>query len=765
MPAEDTPMQVDAQEIPETAAAPQPDPWKYHAEQLANFQAVSDQFRANLQTVQVTAAASHPLCAGLQAVLAQHRSRPCSAHSSPEWKSAHPKADAPDDALETVLNAGKVLIIDLKAAHRAVHLATQKCEAMSESVKQEGVALSPSGRPYRAPVCSLTPLFQVRALSVNLHTLHYERGAFNAAIDKTKDCVASHLELDLAPEDTYINSCPDPEAARQKQQNNEHQFTIDRLSWELTERTRLTDEIQRLKKEKQAHMASKEEKLRFLNRLLEHLKAMQKAAKPVQDVFSLDLEMSKGMEKADLLPSHLYILYSKLHLFCASDPTCGVKIDGSRREAVAYAMDRNKWFESSQGEALATDQPLGMDEDAPASPTASASPDKSGRTDKLLSANPTPDEVFPLHIIFTVGIPTAGTLPLKFTLFPFRNFVVVSVDTKDDGNICPVSSTVPSVQPSSQCMKAVHTVGRPYRWAQWLSGFDHLFPHFHPADNATPSLQPAQSMLPQRTKIGVESLVQVLRNHVLSRQHMMSVMGSLKKDKKLPSVTPPFYMPSASSIRIKEVTVRPEIKATNDSEFPKKIMMLLDYKGRWAFTSLFTVSAGYPTQPPELRLKIHTWPEEQTAAVNAPAPAPAAASPSASPGDPSSPKKSETTSAPVAPASPSAKGDSKPAAKDKETQQKVASRHQPALTAIENEVNVEVVSACDSVAATGSHLSLRSPDLLANMVQATAHFLETFALVLDKDASASATGVLAPSQRNYAGPQAACQVAEGFLGP
>lgn len=234
---------------------------------------------------------------------------------------------------------GELTMLRLKGASRGVHQHIEACKGKTDDERSS-----------------------YDSNSLQLHNLLYEKNHYNREIAKCKDFRSKHMDIDLVPEDVFLEAAP-PDLRRMGEAVEPHQRMLDRLEFELVERRRLAEEERVLASEKASLHAQKSSKTKFLRSLPGHLRNMQKASLPLQKAMGYEYTATMTQhEVARSLPAPLYVIYAHLEAFRKTRAQTGsggggvvatVEINGEVADAEGWYRRRDEAAAQGDGEGAA----------------------------------------------------------------------------------------------------------------------------------------------------------------------------------------------------------------------------------------------------------------------------------------------------------------------------------------------------------------------------------------------------------------------------
>lgn len=270
-------------------------------------------------------------------------------------------------------------------------------------------------------------------LNQELNSLLYEKEYLLREIQRIKDYKSKQALTEVISEEEFAARAPGQGVV------DEHQKLLNRLNFELQERKNLCKQLDELKARKKVFADHNLKKKTRLDGLQSCVKTISKAVVPIEGFVPLQVpKQNKQNNLAYYLPFPLYNLYYQAYVY---------------KEA----------FEGAKMELSV----LGNVDDVVG--------DKSRTVDKTKIYQPHPLSVSLEPIVADVQ----RSLKIKFEFLEALNLVVVSTNDGMESvliNLFPNDSGLISPNPAAQEFKLEENVkGRPYKWAQWLGGFNYIY--------------------------------------------------------------------------------------------------------------------------------------------------------------------------------------------------------------------------------------------------------------------------------------------------
>jgi len=334
------------------------------------------------------------------------------------------------------------------------------------------------------------------ANSLQLHNLLYEKSHYQREIARCHDFASRDEDAELVSLADFERTAP---AELRGAGADEHQLRLNRLTFELRERQRLSEAKGALEARKELAEAAVAKKRQFLNGLPAQLDSLLAASQPLQEAFQQPAGETIARHSAAMgLPSPLYVLFSHMEaLRDGIDPTIGVEVLGDAGAGEEWlARERQRAAPDDGGEAEG-----GADADAEG---------EGGRRKKKakVDASASPLAPFPIAVQAMLPVGNSGTLRLTFRSLPRLGVVTVETAFEASSGAAPLEALGQGLMqdlypgdsglqsPNPANVHALESIGwsagepRPFRWAQWAAG---LYFTAGAADEAAGELGDSQS--------------------------------------------------------------------------------------------------------------------------------------------------------------------------------------------------------------------------------------------------------------------------------
>jgi THO complex subunit 5 len=230
---------------------------------------------------------------------------------------------------QALMKKGFVYFIELKEVNRQLHT-----EIESEKEKHTH---------YKE---------KLNALNLRLQNLQYEKNHFIREIEICRNYKPKNVVEDLISEEEFLKTAP--KEFLPQNLNDEHEVMLKLLNFELEQRKRLVAQLKELTARKKSLEELNATRSKFLRELQGRLKSINVASMPVQEYLKLNItSLMKQAEVARLLPSPLYILFTKIFAYKeAFNEDFDVKVEGSVDEAKQEAIRKLSEKDSEESNKL-----------------------------------------------------------------------------------------------------------------------------------------------------------------------------------------------------------------------------------------------------------------------------------------------------------------------------------------------------------------------------------------------------------------------------
>lgn len=326
---------------------------------------------------------------------------------------------------------------------------------------------------------------------LQLQNLTYEVMHLQKEVTKCMEFRSRDEEIDLVPVEEFYREAPAHVSRRAETDADPHQLTLARLQWELEQRKQLAKKLKGMEAMKQSYQKEIEKKKECIDNIQPTLHSILEATHPLHAELGLPLQTHQlEHAHAEYLPRPLYVLYVQTSAYReAYGKSFDVSIEGNVEESKALLAPMEEKPEEDSGESDPEESTKGKRHRrmTRGSSTSSAA--------KVLHKHP-------LSVVLEMQL-KGYTLQMTFAyVIPLHIVTVVAKVMEPHGTSCGVSA-VPALSPPSvldnllgadngtsspnpanhfQLKKngledfgaVVSEVGKPYRWAQRLSGLQFL---------------------------------------------------------------------------------------------------------------------------------------------------------------------------------------------------------------------------------------------------------------------------------------------------
>lgn len=393
---------------------------------------------------------------------------------------------------------GSLLFVTLKKLNRLDKLRLKRSRDLTHDAKQ-----------------------RVDTFHLQLENLLYEVFHLQKEVDKCLEFKSKDEDIELVSEEEFYRDAPTTISKAEVTKNDQHKKTLARLEWEFEQRKRLSEQCRSIDKKRENVVNEIAKKQKHLENLFPRLNTILEATRPLQEELDLPLEKIKFQkELAALLPDALYILYSQMKAYIeACDPSMEVSIEGRMEDAKNFGSK----FKNGLDEILEdVDSESDVENDYEVNKRGAITSQEM-KSDSQLNRHPLRIQLKmdPIVVLFshlsTLNIITvdckssikddnlSGSLMENLFTALFPN------DFGDESpNIANCFQSKPMIS-----FKSLE-LGKPYLWAQRLSGLD-----FNGAIKSTPNCFTRSDY--------VEKVVKEMKNRVLNRFQLNKILISLEK--------------------------------------------------------------------------------------------------------------------------------------------------------------------------------------------------------------------------------------------
>ena len=193
---------------------------------------------------------------------------------------------------------------------------------------------------------------RVDAFHLQLQNLRYEVMHLQKEVAKCLQFRSRDQDFDLVSVEEFYEKAPPEVSKKEKTLNNEHEQRLARLEYENLQRKEMSEDYDRLEKEKHQFEAEILERKTKLASLKPQLAAILEKTKPVQDYLEMPLDEERDQSNlAKYLPYPLFVLFVEMRAYGAvCDKLITVVIKGDIEEAKSANAAKRKYFQKEMAE-------------------------------------------------------------------------------------------------------------------------------------------------------------------------------------------------------------------------------------------------------------------------------------------------------------------------------------------------------------------------------------------------------------------------------
>jgi len=471
------------------------------------------------------------------------------------------KTVAPED--ETLLEQGMIEFLELKSANISAHKETERKKVETQGKKQ-----------------------QVDVTNLELSNLNYEKNHFVKQIRNCRDLELTYEKIDLVPEEEFKKTAP--ENLRVLYKPDKHQMMLNRLTFELEERKRLSAELDDLKTKKKAIIDANEAKTNFMSSLLSKLKGLEEATVPIQKHLGVNTTRTAAeYTNANHLPSPLYALYLQAVAFrdALKETTVSVHIDGDVDAAIALLKVEREVEEDAK------------EEEEDDTSRRKSTKDQNSKEKSFKDTHPLSMRVK----VSSTGGEKKSTIVLRFMFMTQLNVLTVestwahdsSSAAKllvnlfpDDPGTCSPNPDNAQLLPSQSLVWDKKLPGQPFKWVQWLGGLGAI-------------IKPQEGQF----RCAMARVAARIASHMMLQKELKALgkKNLLITEKQTASL---FQMaPTASIVKWSQV------EDAQVDEPDTKVFELTLQRGDYKLRACVTLTPDYPVQPPRVQLAFVAHPQ------------------------------------------------------------------------------------------------------------------------------------------------------------
>ncbi|CAH1801716.1 unnamed protein product [Owenia fusiformis] len=365
---------------------------------------------------------------------------------------------------------GSLQFATLKKLNRLAHMRCKKVRDSTHEAKQK-----------------------IDQYNLQLQNLLYETTHLQKEITKCLEFTSKDEDIELVDVEEFYKEAPPEISKIEKTEGDEHELRLARLDWELEQRKQLAKKLKDALSSKEGLSKNIATKKENLDSLQPKLNAILKETKPIQEELGMPFDEVRQQHKmARFLPRPLYVLYMQASAYHeACDKAMSVTINGEMEEVKSLEPDyAAKLLFDSDSEP--EEQEDGKKVSKHRRKTAGDKLDLKRK--KLLRQHP-------LTVDISINCGDSNVLELNFCYLMLLEVVTVKLKANinattsisggdllsedmllnclypgDDGKTSPNPTNGYPLNKLgiTRLDNFSGTIGKPYMWAQWLSGLEFL---------------------------------------------------------------------------------------------------------------------------------------------------------------------------------------------------------------------------------------------------------------------------------------------------
>ena len=185
---------------------------------------------------------------------------------------------------------------------------------------------------------------RVDAFHLQLQNLRYEVMHLQKEVAKCLQFRSRDQDMDLVTIEEFYEKAPTEISRKEQTEKNEHDQRLARLEYENLQRKQMSDEYNRLEKEKMQFEEQIQERKTKLANLKPQLAAILEKSKPVQDYLEMPLNEERDLlNLAKYLPAPLFVVFTEMRAYGeACDKMLHVTVKGDIEEAKSANAAKRK---------------------------------------------------------------------------------------------------------------------------------------------------------------------------------------------------------------------------------------------------------------------------------------------------------------------------------------------------------------------------------------------------------------------------------------
>ena len=435
------------------------------------------------------------------------------------FKDVRDAKDKPDKFTPEQLEAKKrdtaLHFITLKKLNRLSHIRCKKARDSTNEAKQ-----------------------RIDQYHLQLQNLLYETMHLEKEITKCLEFKSKDEEIELVPVEDFYKEAPEDISKSEVTKTDSHQLRLARLDWELEQRKMLAQNLEESESSKDHLDKEIKTQQEYLENLQPKLSSILQSTKPVQEYLAMPFDLIREQhETAGHLPHPLYVLYMQTAAYKqACDKKLDVKIEGDIEAAQSMKSTPELFAEVEDSDSDQEEQ----EKKSSKRRRKTVDSGKIERKKKVLKK-------YPLSVVLKIMTKDGTCLQLTFFYLISLEIVTVAIQLKpgsdtpsscisggdllspdlllneiypgDCGNTSPNAANQYELRRLGlgDFSQYIKEIGRPYLWAQWLSGLQFL-------NNKSSKVADVSV-----SSINMQQTIKRLRRRIKSRLSLLKQLSSLER--------------------------------------------------------------------------------------------------------------------------------------------------------------------------------------------------------------------------------------------
>ncbi|XP_071180226.1 THO complex subunit 5 homolog isoform X2 [Mytilus edulis] len=436
------------------------------------------------------------------------------------FKDIRDSKDKPDkstnDHIETKKRETALHFVLLKKLNRLSHIRCKKSRDATNEAKQ-----------------------RIDQYHLQLQNLLYETMHLEKEITKCLEFKSKDEEIELVSVEEFYEEAPSDISKPETTKEDQHQLRLARLDWELEQRKMLAQKLKESETSKDQLDKEIKTQQEYLENLQPKLTSILQSTKPVQEYLGMPFDQIREQHQiAGHLPHPLYVLYMQTDAYRqACDKKLEVKIEGDIEAAKSMKSTPELFADVEDSDSDQEEQ----EKKSSKRRRKTIDSGKVERKKKVLKKHP-------LSVVLKIKTKDGTCLQLNFYYLVTLEIVTVVMQLKsgsesppscisggdllspdlllneiypgDNGNTSPNAANQYELRRLGlgEFNQYIKETGKPYLWAQWLSGLQFL--------NNNKSSKVADSSVSSEN---MQQTIKRLRRRIKSRLSLLKQLASLER--------------------------------------------------------------------------------------------------------------------------------------------------------------------------------------------------------------------------------------------